>query len=95
MATKSLVVLNKVIFPDQEEDAMLDVPEDGHVEGGTEECANHLIHHFDTNIDAMEKQEQLHPGKITLEVLHIRHFYSLMLVQWLICWCGMCFVTRH
>ena len=58
MTTKSLTVLNKVVVPDQEENGMLDVLEYGHVEGGMEEQCNQLIHHFDQNIDAMEKQKQ-------------------------------------
>ena len=35
MATECLVVLNKAkaVVPNQKEDAMFDVPEDGHVEG--------------------------------------------------------------
>ena len=89
MTTKSLIVLNKVVVPDQEENDMLDVLEYGHVEGGMEEQCNQLIHPFDQNIDAMEKQKQLHPCKITFEVLHIWHFYCLVPVQWLICRCGM------
>jgi hypothetical protein len=59
MATESLIILNKVVAPDQEEDAMLDALEDGHVEGGTEERGNHLIHPSDPNIDAMEKHETI------------------------------------
>ena len=50
MATESLIVLNKVVVPDQEEDGMLDVLEDGHVEGGKEEQGNQLIHRFDPKI---------------------------------------------
>ena len=42
---------------------------------------NQLIHHFARNIDVMEKQQQLHPGKITLEILHAQLFHSLMAVQ--------------
>jgi hypothetical protein len=34
----------------------------------------------------MEKQEQLHSGKITLEVLHIRHFYCLIVMVNLWVW---------
>ena len=68
MVTESLIVLNKFVVPDHEEDAMFDVLEDGHVEGGTEERGNYLIHPLDPNIDAMEKQEQLHRGEITLKV---------------------------
>ena len=89
MATESLIILNKIVVSDQEEDDMLDVLEDGHVEGGTEERGNHLIDPFDLNIDAMGKQEQLHPKKNILEVLHIRHFYFVKSVQWLIYPCGM------
>lgn len=62
-----------------------EVPEDGYVEGGTKKRCNHLIHPFNPNIDAMEKQEQFHPDKITLEVLHVRDFYCLIALQWLIC----------
>ena len=53
MATKSLIVVNKVVLSDQEEDVMLDVPgevvflrevlEDDYVEGGTKERDNHLF----------------------------------------------------
>ena len=53
MATKSLIVVNKVFLLDQEEDVMLDVPgevvflrevpEDDYVEGGTKERDNHLF----------------------------------------------------
>ena len=50
MATQSLIVLNKVVVPDEEEDDLLAVLEDGHVEGGTEEQGNQLIHRFDPNI---------------------------------------------
>ena len=84
MATKSLIVVNKVVLSDQEEHVMLDVrgevvflrevPEDDYVEDGTKERDNHF---FCPNIDAMKKQEQLHPEKINLEVLHIRQFFIL------------------
>jgi hypothetical protein len=47
MVTESLIVLNKFVVPDHEEDAMFDVLEDGHVEGGTEERGNYLIHPLD------------------------------------------------
>ena len=75
MATKSLIVLKKVVVPDQEEDGMLDVLEDGHVEGGTEEQGNQLIHRF----DATEKQKQLHPCNITFEVFFC--IYEIFIVQ--------------
>ena len=71
MAKEFFIVLKKVVILDHVEDVMLDIPEDGYVQGVTEERGNHLIHHFDQNIDAMGKQEQLHLGKITMEVLHI------------------------
>ena len=69
-----------------------EVPEDDYVEDGTKERDNHL---FCPNIDAMKKQEQLHPEKIILKVLHIRHFYFVKSVQWLIYQCGICFVNRY
>ena len=59
MVTKFLIVLNKIGVPDQEEDAMLDILEDGHVEGSSDERGNHLIHPFDPNIDAMKKHETI------------------------------------
>ena len=58
MATK-LIILNKVVISYQEEDDMLDILEDGHVEGSSDERGNHLIHPFDPNIDAMKKQETI------------------------------------
>ena len=60
---------------------MLEVPKDGHAGCGIEELGNHLIHIFAPNINATEGQQQLHLGKITLEVLHAQHFYCLMVVQ--------------
>jgi hypothetical protein len=35
-----------------------------------EELGSQLIHTFAPNIDAMDEQQQLHPGKIILKVLH-------------------------
>ena len=54
---------------------MHDVPNGGHIGCGTEQLRNHFIHTFAPNIDVKKEQEQLHPDKITLKVMHAQHFF--------------------
>lgn len=68
MPIQALVDLNEAIVRDQKKESMPDILKDGHV--GMEGLGNHLIHTSGPNINAMEKNQQLYQGKITLKVLH-------------------------
>ena len=77
MTIESLIDLNEAIVLDHGNYAITDVPEMDMFGVVWRNLAANL---YTPNIDAMDEQQQLHPGKITLEVLHVQYFHCPIIV---------------